>query len=120
MNQDPVALNLMAASESYLCPAIPIESSTSHHTSLPALHLIPSSTLAKLRNVGPARIKDMRALNQSKQIISHIPISASPQTCAKINDALHAAMHLSTNRFAALALLPSETGQGNEAASTLR
>jgi predicted TIM-barrel fold metal-dependent hydrolase len=94
----------IAASEFYLLPAntSPTESS---------IGLIPAPTLLKLRNVGLPRIKDMRATGVTTQIISHIPIYANPQSCRKINDALNAAIYMSPDRFAAMALLPALDGQ---------
>ncbi|KAL6706764.1 hypothetical protein ACN47E_005100 [Coniothyrium glycines] len=112
--------NLIATVESYLCPSLPVASIAPTDLSLPSLHLIPSPTLTKLRNVGSARIKDMRALGQSKQIISHIPIYATTQACANINDALYTASRLNADKFTALAILPSAMGQGTEAARELQ
>jgi predicted TIM-barrel fold metal-dependent hydrolase len=98
----------IACLESYINPSHPIESSLVTNSSSPALHLLPSITVAKLRNVGPARVKDMRALGQSKQILSHIPIAATLATCTKCNDALFAAIQMNSERFAALAILPAD------------
>lgn len=114
------ASNLIATVESYLCPSVPVGAQFPNDGTTPALHFIPFATLNKLRNLGPARVKDMRALGQSKQIISHIPIVATPQTCARFNDALYAATCLNTDKFAALALLPSGTGEGKDAARELQ
>ncbi|KAF2691314.1 hypothetical protein K458DRAFT_287414 [Lentithecium fluviatile CBS 122367] len=90
----------IAVSESYLIPAntSPTES---------AIGLIPAPTMTKLRNVGLPRIKDMRATGVTMQIVSHIPVHANPLSCAKINDALNAAIYVSPDRFAAMALLPA-------------
>ncbi|KAH9865525.1 hypothetical protein J1614_009110 [Plenodomus biglobosus] len=115
--------NLSATLESYVSPSLIINpsSTTPSDKSLPALHLLPSSTLSKLRNVGPARMKDMRlVLGHSRQIISHIPISASPQACARCNDALYTAIRLNADKFAGLALLPGGKGEGREAARELQ
>lgn len=112
--------NLIATVESYLCPSLPVRSSASKDLSLPALHLLPLPTLQKLRNAGPTRAKDLRALGQSKQILSHVPIMASPQTCAKFNDTLYSTTQLNTDKLSAFALLPTGTGQGNEAAKELQ
>lgn len=109
--------NLIACLESYINPAVPIGTSLSNDPSSPALHIIPSSTLSKLKNLGPARVKDMRSLGHSKQIVSHLPIPASLATCAKFNDALHAATHLNTEKILTLALLPAD---GKEAAKELQ
>ncbi|CAO2650763.1 Nn.00g020550.m01.CDS01 [Neocucurbitaria sp. VM-36] len=111
---------LIACAESYLSPSLLVEPSTSNDPSAPALHLIPSATHTKLRNLGPARVKDMRMLGQIKQIISHIPIAATAQTCTKINDAVYAANRLNADKFIALALLPSSVGDGKEAARELQ
>lgn len=111
------AAPLVACLESYINPALPIGTSLSTDANSPALHIIPSPTLAKLKNLGPARVKDMRTLGHSKQIVSHIPITATPATCAKFNDALYVAIQLNAGRFAALALLP---GEGKEAAKELQ
>ena len=112
--------NLIAAVESYLSPSLSVGTTISNDPSAPALHLIPSSTLTKLRNVGPARVKDMRTLGHSKQIVSHIAITATAQTCTKLNDTLYAAIRLNPEKFAALALLPSGEGDGKEAAKELQ
>jgi predicted TIM-barrel fold metal-dependent hydrolase len=58
----------------------------------------------------------MRSLGHSKQIISHVPLVAAPQICSKINDAMHAAVNMNGERFAALGLLPAG---GKEAAREL-
>jgi predicted TIM-barrel fold metal-dependent hydrolase len=107
----------IACLESYLNPALPIGNSLSTDINAPALHLLPSSTITKLRNLGPARVKDMRLLGQSKQILSHIAITASPVTCAKFNDALFAATQMNSEKLAALAILPAD---GKEAARELQ
>jgi hypothetical protein len=78
---------LIACLESYVSPALPIGTSLSNDPTAPALHIVPTATLTKLKNLGSARTKDMRTLGQSKQIVSHIPISAPPATCVKFNDA---------------------------------
>lgn len=48
----------------------------------------------------------MRSTGVSMQVVSHVPIPTNPSTCAKLNDSLAAAICLSQDRFAALALLP--------------
>ncbi|RYN35685.1 hypothetical protein AA0112_g5071 [Alternaria arborescens] len=58
----------------------------------------------------------MRFLGQSKQIISHVPLVAAPQTCSKINDAMHAAVITNSEKFSVLSMLPLE---GKEAAREL-
>ncbi|KAF2856163.1 hypothetical protein T440DRAFT_100016 [Plenodomus tracheiphilus IPT5] len=116
-------INLIATLESYLSPSLTITPSftTPADPTLPALHLLSGPTLAKLRNVGPARIKDMRLIfHHSRQIISHIPISASPQACARFNDALYMAVRLNTDKFSGLALLPGGQGEGRDAARELQ
>ncbi|KAJ4367289.1 hypothetical protein N0V83_006870 [Neocucurbitaria cava] len=112
--------NLIATVESYLSPTLAIQPSTSNDPSAPAFHLLPLTTQAKLRNFGPIRVKDMRALGHSKQIISHIPFPASALTCAKLNDALYAANRLNADKFVPLALLPSGAGEGKDAARELQ
>ncbi|KAF2832945.1 hypothetical protein CC86DRAFT_441644 [Ophiobolus disseminans] len=99
---------LIACLESYVNPAVPIGTSLSTDATAPALHIIPSATLAKLKNVGPARVKDMRGLGHAKQVVSHVPIAASLATCVRFNDALHVAIHLNAEKIVALALLPAE------------
>jgi predicted TIM-barrel fold metal-dependent hydrolase len=107
----------IACLESYINPALPIGSSLSTESSSAALHLLPSTTVTKLRNVGPARVKDMRTLGQSKQILSHIPIAATLAACTKSNDALSAAIQMNSEKFAALAILPAD---GKEASKELQ
>jgi predicted TIM-barrel fold metal-dependent hydrolase len=109
--------SLVACLESYINPALPVGTLLSKDTTAPALHLIPAPTLAKLRNLGPSRVKDMRSLGHTKQILSHIPIEANASTCAKFNNALYASIQLNTDKFAALAMLPTE---GKEAAKELQ
>jgi predicted TIM-barrel fold metal-dependent hydrolase len=58
----------------------------------------------------------MRTLDQSKQILSHIPIAAAPQVCTKHNDAIHTAISMNGEKFAAMAMLPAD---GKEAAKEL-
>lgn len=120
MNTTPTSPpTLIACLESYLCPSFPIGTSLADET-LPALHLIPSPVLAKLKNIGPPRLKDMRSLAQAKQVISHIPVTACLAGCAKFNDSLHTAIQLNNDRFAALAILPCEPGDGKDAAKELQ
>jgi predicted TIM-barrel fold metal-dependent hydrolase len=109
--------NLVACVETYINPAVPIGTSLSTDASAPALHIIPSHTLAKMKNLGSARVKDMRNLGHSKEVISHVPIAAAPATCAKFNDALYTAIQLNTEKMVALALLPAD---GKEAAKELQ
>jgi len=109
--------SVIACVESYVSPALPIGTSLSNDATAPALHIIPTATLSKLKNLGPSRVKDMRSLGHSKQIVSHIPIVAAPSTCSKFNDALYASIQLQTEKIAALAILPS---QGKEAAKELQ
>lgn len=116
----PSTPNLVATLESYLCPSISITSpSTSNDPTTPSFHLIPAATLQKLKNVGTARVKDLRTLNQSKQIISHIPVVTTPYNCSKLNDALHAQIRLHGEKFAGMALLPCGRGEGKDAALEL-
>lgn len=117
----PNSTPLIATLESYLCPSLPISATNTSDISLSALNLLPAPTLTKLRNVGPARIKEMRlVLGHSRQIVSHIPVIASPQTCAKFNDALFTAIRLNADKFAGLALLPAGWGKGRDAARELQ
>ncbi|OAK98880.1 hypothetical protein IQ06DRAFT_225486 [Phaeosphaeriaceae sp. SRC1lsM3a] len=107
----------IACLESYVNPSLTIGTSFFNDATVPALHLLPSTTLSRLKNVGPARVKDMRALGQSMQILSHIPITANASTCTRYNDALFAAIQLNSDKFAALAILPVD---GKEAARELQ
>lgn len=116
----PPAMNSpspIACLESYVNPSLTIGTSFFNDATVPALHLLPSTTLSRLKNVGPARVKDMRALGQSMQILSHIPITANASTCTRYNDALFAAIQLNSDKFAALAILPVD---GKEAARELQ
>lgn len=108
---------LIACLESYINPALPIGTGIGTDTSAPALHLLPSTTLSKLKNVGPARIKDMRALGHARQILSHVPIAATPATCTRFNDTLASVVQINRDKFAALAVLPMD---GREAAKELQ
>jgi predicted TIM-barrel fold metal-dependent hydrolase len=101
----------IASSEFYLVPAnaSPTDSSIS---------LVPTPTIAKLRTMNLPRIKDMRATGVTTQIISHVPLYASPQTCVRINDALNAAIYMNPDRFAGMASLP--VLDGKEAARELQ
>ncbi|KAF1911882.1 hypothetical protein BDU57DRAFT_460267 [Ampelomyces quisqualis] len=109
----------IACVESYINPSLPIGTSLSDDATAPALHLLPTPTLSKLKNVGSARVKDLRALGQSKQILSHIPIpaTANAPTCTRFNDALFAGIKLNADKFAAMAILPID---GQEAARELQ
>lgn len=108
-------VTLIATLESHLTPTLAFTSPPTS-PSQPSLHLIPPPTLTKLRNIGPGRVKDMRFLGQSKQIISHVPLVAAPQTCSRINDAMHAAVIMNSEKFSVLSMLPLE---GKEAAREL-
>lgn len=107
----------IACLESYINPSLTIGTSYFNDATAPALYLLPTSVLGRLKNVGPARVKDMRALGQSMQILSHVPIEANAGTCIRYNDALLAAIQLNSDKFAALAILPSD---GKEAARELQ
>lgn len=109
--------SLIACLESYINPALPIGTGVGADTNVPALHLLPSTTLSKLKNVGPARIKDMRVLGHAKQILSHVPVAATPATCTRFNDTLASVVQINRDKFAALAVLPME---GREAAKELQ
>ncbi|KAH7095723.1 hypothetical protein FB567DRAFT_556810 [Paraphoma chrysanthemicola] len=108
---------LIASLESYIHPALPVSTMLSSDAAAPALHLISSPMLSKLRNLGPARVKDMRGLGHSKQILSHLPITTNAATCTKFNDALYASIQLKPEKLAALAMLPAN---GKDAARELR
>lgn len=51
------------------------------------------------------------------QILSHVPVAANASTCMRYNDALFAAIQLNSDKFAALAILPTD---GKEAARELQ
>jgi predicted TIM-barrel fold metal-dependent hydrolase len=107
----------IACLESYINPSLPIGTSLHIDATSPALHLLPSSTLSKLKNVGSSRVRDMRSLGQSKQVLSHIPITANAATCTRFNDALFSGIHLNADKLVALAILPAD---GKEAARELQ
>jgi hypothetical protein len=109
------ATNLIACLESCLSPAHAFTYPPTD-ASQPALHLLPPTTVMKLRNLTSGRTKDMRTLGQSKQILSHIPIAAAPQLCIKHNDAIQTAIVMNGEKFAAMAMLPAD---GKEAAKEL-
>ncbi|KAL5120222.1 hypothetical protein ACEQ8H_001779 [Pleosporales sp. CAS-2024a] len=111
------ANSIIACVESYISPALPIGTGVSSNHEAPALPLLPGMLLSKLKNVGPARAKDMRTLGQAKQILSHVPIAANLATCARFNDTLSSVIQMNTDKFAALAILPPE---GKEAAKELQ
>lgn len=111
--------NLIACLESYLCPSLPIGTILADQSS-PALHILPSPTVTKLKNLGPARAKDMRTLGHARQIISHIPLTVNPALCTKFNDALNAGVRLDADKMAAIALLPCGKGEGLDAAKELQ
>ncbi|EOA82195.1 uncharacterized protein SETTUDRAFT_44078 [Exserohilum turcica Et28A] len=102
-------------SQSHLTPSLPFTSPSSSPTQ-PSLHQIPPPTLTKLRNLSAARIKDMRVLGHTRQIISHVPVAVPAPTCAKHNDAMQAAVVMNAEKFAVLAALPAD---GREAAREL-
>ncbi|KAF2472122.1 uncharacterized protein BDR25DRAFT_313305 [Lindgomyces ingoldianus] len=106
----------IAIEESYLSPDIPTTLSPNPRD--PALHLIPAPTLSKLKNIGPARIRDMRASGTAMQILSHIPLDLPLKTCQRINDMLYSNIVTNSDRFAAMALLP--VGDAKDAASELQ
>lgn len=107
---------LIACLELFLSPTLNIPASPSS----PALQLLSEPALSKLRNLGHPRIRDLRALGHSTQIISHIPIIATPQACMKLNDSLDAGTRMQNDRMVALTLLPSGQGEGREAARELQ
>jgi predicted TIM-barrel fold metal-dependent hydrolase len=93
-------------------------SPTSTNPADPALYLLSSNVVSKLKSLGPSRIRDMRANNVAMQVLSHIPVDASPKTCQKLNDTLYSSMIMNQDRFAALAMLPC--WDAKEAASELQ
>ncbi|KAH7414343.1 hypothetical protein DE146DRAFT_673931 [Phaeosphaeria sp. MPI-PUGE-AT-0046c] len=107
----------IACLESYINPSLTNGPFLFNNANTPALHLLSSTMLSRLKNVGPARVKEMRALGQSMQILSHIPIAANAATCTRYNDALFAAIQLNSEKLAALAILPAD---GKEAARELQ
>jgi hypothetical protein len=109
--------SLVACVESYITSIIPVGTSISNDPTAPALHLLPSTTLSKLKNIGPARVKDLRSLGHSNQILSHVPIDVTPSSCTKLNDMLATAIQMNADKLAALAILPLA---GNEAARELQ
>jgi predicted TIM-barrel fold metal-dependent hydrolase len=115
-NPAPTPTPLTACLESFLSPTLNIPTSPSS----PALQLLTPPTLSKLRNLGHPRIRDAHALGHTTQIISHIPIAATPQMCMKLNDALDAGTRMQNGKMVALALLPSGPGEGREAARELQ
>ncbi|XPS74808.1 hypothetical protein M3J09_006922 [Ascochyta lentis] len=117
-NTTAISTPLIACLESFLSPTLPTTAPVNPDT--PALDLLPPATLSKLKNLGHARIRDMRALGHTTQILSHLPVSATPQTCSKLNDALDAATRMQSDKMVALALLPSREGEGKEAARELQ
>jgi predicted TIM-barrel fold metal-dependent hydrolase len=62
----------------------------------------------------------MRYLGHTIQVISHIPISVTPQICSKLNDALETGTRLQSDKLVALALLPGGPGEGRDAAADLQ
>lgn len=110
------ATPLIACLESFLATTLNIPASPSS----PALHLLTPSTLSKLKNLGHMRIRDARALGQTTQVISHIPVETTPQMCMKLNDALDAGIRMQNDRLVGLALLHGGLGEGREAARELQ
>lgn len=109
----------IGAEEFYLSHDIPITSTSASTSPLdPALQLVPPALTTKLKNVGPSRTREMRTSGIAVQILSHIPIDASPKQCAKLNDTLHSSIITNQDRFKALALLPC--WDAKEAASELQ
>ncbi|KAH7130618.1 hypothetical protein B0J11DRAFT_256900 [Dendryphion nanum] len=106
---------LISTSEFYLSPD-PL--TTRDPSTQPALNLISHNILTKLKNIGPARIRDLRRPHDTNlQILSHIPVDVSPSTCRRLNDTLASQIHFHPDRFAALALL--STWDPKEAAAEL-
>lgn len=107
---------LIACLESFLSPTLSLTASPSS----PALHLLPPLTAAKMRNLSQSRVRDMRTLGHTAQILSHVPISTTPQTCVRLNDALDTGTRMQNDKLVPLALLPSGQGEGREAARELQ
>lgn len=112
----PISIPLIACVESYLSPTFNLQALPSS----PALQHLPLPTLAKLQNLSHSRIRDMRTLGHTTQIVSHIPVSATPQMCIKLNDALDTGTRLQSDKLVALALLPSGEGESKDAAIELQ
>ncbi|KAJ4983715.1 amidohydrolase [Stagonosporopsis vannaccii] len=115
-NRPATSFPLIACLESFLSPNLNIPSSPSS----PALRLLSPPTAAKLKNLGNPRIRDMRALGHTAQVLSHIPISATPQMCMRLNDALETGTRMQNDKMVPLALLPSSRGEGRDAARELQ
>ncbi|KAH6615322.1 hypothetical protein C7974DRAFT_319649 [Boeremia exigua] len=115
-NQPAAPFPLIACVESFLSPALKIPSSPS----LPALELLSQSTVVKLNNLGRPRIRNMRTLGHSTQVISHIPVAATLQTCMRLNDALDVGTRIQDDKIVPLALLSSGHGEGADAARELQ
>lgn len=115
-NRAAISQPLIACVESFLSPSLNISSSPSS----PALHLIPPPIAAKLKNLGHPRIRNMRTLGHTTQVVSHIPITATPQLCARLNSVLDEGTRMQNDKIVPLALLPSGWGEGGEAARELQ
>jgi hypothetical protein len=111
---------IIACLESHLCPTLPVGTFSSTGPLQAALQLICTPALAKLKELGPARAKDMRSLGQNRQIVSHVPIVTNTAACVKINDTTYTSVHINRDKVNALALLPCGAGEGTEAARELQ
>lgn len=81
---------------------------------------MPPALLYKLKSYGHPRLRDMRALGHTTQILSHIPVATTLQMCMKLNDVLDMGTRMQNDKMVALALLPSGMGEGKEAARELQ
>lgn len=105
---------LVSASEFYLSK----HHLVTHYQNIPALHILSQDTIDKLENISYDRIVDLRRTRGvTLQILSHLPIDASPLTCRDLNNSLIRSLSHSDS-FMALALL--STRDPEEAAVELR
>jgi predicted TIM-barrel fold metal-dependent hydrolase len=112
--------SIIACLESHLCPILPVGTFSSTGPSHAALHLISTPVLSKLKDLGPARVEDMRSLGQTRQIVSHVPILTNPAACVKLNDTTYTSIQQNGDKFSALASLPCAAGEGKAAARELQ
>jgi predicted TIM-barrel fold metal-dependent hydrolase len=116
---------------------LPSSDITSHHIMVPPLitleehfvsvvglgdnaaaKMFPEAVVARLQDLGEARLRDMDAGKTALQVISHAPLDASPADCRRANDQLAAACAAHPTRFAGFATLPM--GEPDAAAQELK
>lgn len=97
---------MIDVSAQYLHSTLFDTASTTAETS-PALDHVLIGSLVKLKALGPARIKDMKAAGISKQIVSHLPFDISLRLCKTVNNALHQMIRFGPDQYRGLALLPA-------------